>query len=465
LLINAVKDVANALGELISATKNASGKTASDPSMNALNDTAKKMVTNVTSLLKTVKTVEDENARGTRALEAAIDAVDQELKVYVQTDHVVKRVTPEELIHRTKPITLATAKTVAAGNSGLQEDVIAAANMGRRAVADLLQACKGASGNSDTQELRHRVKDSGRNCCESYKVLLEHVAMVLQKASPDNRQKLAVLSKRVASAVTEIVQSAEALKGTDWVDPDDPTAIAEAELLTAANQIEAAARKLMTLRPRAQFQPQEADEDLNFEEQILEAAKHIAAATATLIKAAGAAQRELVAQGRIGAYSSDPEDDSQWSQGLVSAAFLVAAATRSLCEAANSMVQGSGSDEALISAARQVASSTAQLLVACKVKADTDSVAMRNLQKAGNAVKRATEALVSAARAAAQYREDPESIAINQRHVGGIAQMIQAQEEILMKERELETARRKLETIRREKYKNRPPDYDSGSDF
>lgn len=43
--------------------------------------------------------------------------------------------------------------------------------------------------------------------------------------------------------------------------------------------------------------------------------------------------------------------------------------------------------------------------------------------------------------------------------------MIQAQEEILTKERELESARRRLETIRREKYKNRPVDYDSGSDF
>jgi len=64
LLINAVKDVASALADLISATKNASGKPSQDASMSALKDTAKMMVTNVTSLLKTVKTVEDETARG-----------------------------------------------------------------------------------------------------------------------------------------------------------------------------------------------------------------------------------------------------------------------------------------------------------------------------------------------------------------------------------------------------------------
>lgn len=38
---------------------------------------------------------------------------------------------------------------------------------------------------------------------------------------------------------------------------------------------------------------------MNFEEQILEAAKSIAAATSALVKAASAAQRELVAQGKV----------------------------------------------------------------------------------------------------------------------------------------------------------------------
>ena len=81
LLINAVKDVAAALGDLISATKNASGKPGQDPAMKDLKESAKVMVTNVTSLLKTVKAVEDETARGTRALESSIDAIQQDLRV------------------------------------------------------------------------------------------------------------------------------------------------------------------------------------------------------------------------------------------------------------------------------------------------------------------------------------------------------------------------------------------------
>uniref|UniRef100_A0A673IKW0 Talin-2 n=1 Tax=Sinocyclocheilus rhinocerous TaxID=307959 RepID=A0A673IKW0_9TELE len=81
VLINAIRDVAKALAELISATKCAAGKAADDPSMYQLKSAAKVMVTNVTSLLKTVKAVEDEATRGTRALEATIECIKQELTV------------------------------------------------------------------------------------------------------------------------------------------------------------------------------------------------------------------------------------------------------------------------------------------------------------------------------------------------------------------------------------------------
>ena len=103
--------------------------------------------------------------------------------------------------------------------------------------------------------------------------------------------------------MTAIVQAAETIKGTGWVDPTDPTVVAENELLGAAASIEAAARKLAQLQPRSD-KPREVDESLNFEEQILEAAKSIAAATAALIKAASATQRELVAQGKVSSAST-----------------------------------------------------------------------------------------------------------------------------------------------------------------
>lgn len=106
MLLNAAKDVASALGALINATKNASGKSVNDPSMEELKTTGKvsicfelggfyfnsvglkltlylfqTMVANVSSLLKTVKSVEDKALRGTRALESTVDAVKQAVLV------------------------------------------------------------------------------------------------------------------------------------------------------------------------------------------------------------------------------------------------------------------------------------------------------------------------------------------------------------------------------------------------
>lgn len=78
--------------------------------------------------------------------------------------------------------------------------------------------------------------------------------------------------------------------------------------------------------------------------------------------------------------STSRHDDGQWSQGLISAAQMVASATGNLCEAANQAVQGEASEEWLVTSAKQVASSTAQLLVACKVKADPNSENMKRLQ-------------------------------------------------------------------------------------
>uniref|UniRef100_A0A8B9CIT8 Talin 1 n=1 Tax=Anser brachyrhynchus TaxID=132585 RepID=A0A8B9CIT8_9AVES len=422
VLINAVKDVAKALGDLISATKAAAGKAGDDPAVYQLKNSAKVMVTNVTSLLKTVKAVEDEATKGTRALEATIEHIRQELAVFSSPVPPAQVSTPEDFIRMTKGITMATAKAVAAGNSCRQEDVIATANLSRRAIADMLRACKEAASHPEVSaDVQQWALRFGRECAGGYLELLEHVLVILQKPTHELKQQLAGYSKRVASSVTELIQAAEAMKGTEWVDPEDPTVIAENELLGAAAAIEAAAKKLEQLKPRAK--PKQADESLDFEEQILEAAKSIAAATSALVKAASAAQRELVAQGKVGAIPANAVDDGQWSQGLISAARMVAAATNNLCEAANAAVQGHASEEKLISSAKQVAASTAQLLVACKVKADHDSEAMKRLQ------------------VSPRLPLSPSCL---------------LQEEMLRKERELEEARKKLAMIRQQQYKFLP---------
>ncbi|KAG7252339.1 hypothetical protein CRUP_017375, partial [Coryphaenoides rupestris] len=133
------------------------------------------MVTNVTSLLKTVKAVEDEATKGTRALEATIEHIKQELVVFNSHDPPPKTATPEEFIRMTKGITMATAKAVAAGNSCRQEDVIATANLSRRAIADMLHSCKQAAYHPEVnQDVQLRALRYGKESAVGYLALLEH---------------------------------------------------------------------------------------------------------------------------------------------------------------------------------------------------------------------------------------------------------------------------------------------------
>ena len=205
LLVNSVRDVAAALSDLITAIKLVScggGVKANDENPNyvagLLRDSAKNMVTNVQSLLKTVKTVEDEAARGTRALESAIDAIYQEIKFYsaclndpklgagkMTEEANEQNVKPEDLIRATKQITLATSKAIGAGNSLRQEDIISAANMGRKAVSDLLFVSRAVSSKPDRSspdesdiECRRQLLGVGLNCAIYYKELLESVHSV-----------------------------------------------------------------------------------------------------------------------------------------------------------------------------------------------------------------------------------------------------------------------------------------------
>lgn len=60
------------------------------------------MVAKVSSLLKTVKNVEDEAGRGVRSLENTIDSIDADLQVYDSDAPPKIEATPQDLIRSTK---------------------------------------------------------------------------------------------------------------------------------------------------------------------------------------------------------------------------------------------------------------------------------------------------------------------------------------------------------------------------
>lgn len=122
--------------------------------------------------------------------------------------------TPEDLIRVTRNVTLATAKAVAAGASNLTDDIVAAANLGRRSISEMLSVCRSVAWNcAETPELRQRTLDAGISVATSYKLLLEGV---VKGCNADERMHL---SRQVAKNVTDLVAMAQLLKGSDWVDP------------------------------------------------------------------------------------------------------------------------------------------------------------------------------------------------------------------------------------------------------
>ncbi|VDN86309.1 unnamed protein product, partial [Brugia pahangi] len=229
MVIHAVRDVAAALSNLIQATKNASGRSLHDPAMGYLKEAAKIMVTNVTSLLKTVKTIENEHQRGERALEAAIEAIGQEISLYDSGEAPSRGgATAEDLIRSTKQLTAATARAAAAAQTLQQSDIIAAANIARQSVCDLLATTRAAALSADSADARYRTLDCGREVAVQVRSLLITLqALTIRRDDPHARDALLEASRRIAKVVGELVNCGELLKGDSWTDPSDPTAIAE----------------------------------------------------------------------------------------------------------------------------------------------------------------------------------------------------------------------------------------------
>lgn len=340
-LIKSVKDVANSLGELIKGCFDS-------PSMDELKDKAKVLVTNVTSLLKTVKSVDDERTKNTNLMESTVEAIERDLQGnQFSTSH---ETTTEEIIQSAKFIDEATKNMLDIVYRGKPKDVTSAVQESRKSVSELLNACQG-------KNLNEKVLDAGRQVAEEFKTFLTTVLENSKRPSTSTKRVMEEVSNRLSSKVHYLITIVEHIETIEY------------HLLDSATSIDTAVKKLDTIQPRPyEFKVDETC--WKSDEVILEAVKSIAAATCALVKTASLAQHEIGVDEGV--------------DGLVYAARMVATATHSLVECAREIIEGLASEDKLISSANQVASCTTQLLVACKVKADPNSDATRRLLASGN---------------------------------------------------------------------------------
>lgn len=228
--------------------------------------------------------------------------------------------------------------------------------------------------------------------------------------------------------------------------------LVEKELLTMDKAIEEAAARIQDMLDKSRA----ADSGVKLEVngKILDSCTDLMKAIRNLVKKSRFLQTEIVAQGKSTSSTTEfYKRNHQWSEGLISAAKAIAMGANFLLEAADKVVSGNGKFEQLVVASQGIAASTAQLVVASRVKADRNSNNLAALSEASRGVTQATGSVVATAKSCSQLVEESDDLDISglSLHQANRLEM-EAQVRVLELEKALESERLKLSALRRYHY-------------
>jgi hypothetical protein len=342
---------------------------------------------------------------------------------------------------------------------GEHVEVIKTANNLAQSIAEVLSNTKGLSRIAPNDEAIEGLMRSGKipgdvtnrffHALQSYR---------LQGVPPASRKEIVIRNNmETKNALAKLSTTVESLvpKGSSSLSKanGDIGDLVESEMQAAARAIEAATARLQALMSRPKDSSRSAI-DLQVHDAILEAAMAITSAIARLIKAATDSQKEIVAQGKGSSTSTAfYKRNNRWTEGLISAAKAVALATTFLIETADGVIMGTKSLEQLIVASNEVASATAQLVQASRVKASLMSSTQEKLEMAAKAVTEACKALVKQVKAITAKKAEGEDADYDRMaaHEFKVREM-EVQVSIVTLEQELSEARRRLGQMRRSVY-------------
>lgn len=165
-------------------------------------------------------------------------------------------------------------------------------------------------------------------------------------------------------------------------------------------------------------------------------------------------QKEIVAQGRGASTAKEfYNKHHRWTEGLITAAKTVGWAATALVEVADKVVQGEGKFEELIVCSKQIAASTAQLVVASKVKADRESKCLGQLSNASKMVNEAAGKVVGCAKTASNAVEEKSLMDFTTLSLHQTKQQeMQTQLHVIELENLLKNERIKLGNLRKQRY-------------
>lgn len=146
--------------------------------------------------------------------------------------------------------------------------------------------------------------------------------------------------------------------------------------------------------------------------------------------------------------------NQKWSEGLISAAKDIGGGAKCLVDAADSVVSRSGKFEQVMVASQEIAGSTAQMVLASKVKAKQGSQKLVALSSSSKSVGEATAQVIATCRAcASQLAESEQEVDLSQLSVHQSKRLeMEVQIKVLELETMLEKQRQKLFAIRKLQY-------------
>ncbi|KAJ8981652.1 hypothetical protein NQ317_000880 [Molorchus minor] len=292
----------------------------------------------------------------------------------------------------------------------------------------------------------------GEKMAEACKLLGESVLNLLRCLKENENTESAVnAAKQKLEEVTSLSDSINAsLLGETAENLAD---MLESEMVAMDKAIDEAAKRIQDMLNNSRA----ADSGIKLEvnEKILDSCTNLMQAIRLMVQKSRFLQAEIVGQGRGTASAKEfYKRNHQWTDGFISAAKAVAVAAKFLLTAADKVVTSNGKLEQLVVAAQEIAASTAQLVVASRVKADRNSQNLQGLTQASKGVTTATGTVVATVKDCSQLIDEAaEDLDVSNLSLHQAKRLeMDSQVRVLELEKELEQERYRLAKLRRHHY-------------
>ncbi|CAC5398127.1 HIP1 [Mytilus coruscus] len=363
------------------------------------------------------------------------DALDQ----FQNPTHIAVKCTAEFLLMRTEPV-LSSLESI--------KEMQGKYNSDRTELANLVKTITGFShhfgdcvihGIATTHSANLEAgEELGNACREAGESGLKVLDTLGKGANIESDVNLAVQCvKKMITLAEDLVPKSVEIKEKEIGD------LVDTEMQSTTSAIEMAARRIAEMLEKTREAT--SGVELKVNESILDSCTSLMHAIRILIERSRDLQKEIVAQGR--GTSSEKEfykKNHRWTELVLLNIYR---------EAADKVVKGEGKFEELIVCSNEIAASTAQLVVASKVKADRRSKKLTSLSEASKGVTENTGKVVGSAREGSQIIEERGLMDFSKLSLMQTKKNeMQSQVRVLELEKELETERYKLGELRKKHY-------------